>query len=56
VLAAYLDHAGLPQADQPVLRSRRGPERPLTYWAMRRVIQRANDKLGTNFERSHSPP
>ncbi|MFC9911370.1 tyrosine-type recombinase/integrase [Streptomyces sp. NPDC059862] len=49
VLAAYLDHIGLPPADEPVLRTRRGPDRPLTYWAMRRVIQRANEKLGTNW-------
>ncbi|WP_234321865.1 tyrosine-type recombinase/integrase [Streptomyces xanthophaeus] len=49
VLAAYLDHTGLPAADQPVLRTRRGPDRPLTYWAMRRVIQRVNERLGTNW-------
>ncbi|MFI6062453.1 tyrosine-type recombinase/integrase [Streptomyces sp. NPDC051286] len=49
VLAAYLDHIGLPSADEPVLRTRRGPDRPLTYWAMRRVIQRANERLGTNW-------
>ncbi|MEU6310751.1 site-specific integrase [Streptomyces sp. NPDC047014] len=49
VLAAYLDHIGLPPADQPVLRARRGPDRPLTYSAMRRVIQRVKDKLGTNW-------
>jgi integrase len=24
-------------------------EKPLTYWAMRRILQRANDKLGTNW-------
>lgn len=49
VLAAYLDHIGLPPAGEPILRARRGPDRPLTYWAMRRVIQRANEKLGTNW-------
>ncbi|WP_078661713.1 tyrosine-type recombinase/integrase [Streptomyces sp. NRRL B-24484] len=49
VLAAYLDAIGLPPANEPVLRTRRGPDRPLTYGAMRRVIQRANDKLGTNW-------
>lgn len=27
----------------------RGTPHPLTYWAMRRVLQRANDKLGTNW-------
>ncbi|MEK8146184.1 site-specific integrase [Streptomyces sp. M10(2022)] len=30
-------------------RARRGPDRPLTYWAMRRVMQRANTLLGTNW-------
>ncbi|MEV0993333.1 site-specific integrase [Streptomyces sp. NPDC049949] len=49
ILATYLDHIGLPAADQPVLRTRRGPDRPLTYWAMRRVVQRVNDRLGTNW-------
>lgn len=49
VLAAYLEHAGLPAVDAPVFRTRRGPERPLTYWAMRRVVQRANERLGTNW-------
>ncbi|MEE1766200.1 tyrosine-type recombinase/integrase [Streptomyces sp. SP18BB07] len=49
VLAAYLDHIGLPQAGEPVFRTRRAPDRPLTYWAMRRVIQRVNDRLRTNW-------
>ncbi|MGA4846451.1 tyrosine-type recombinase/integrase [Streptomyces sp. G5(2025)] len=49
VLAAYLDWAGLPPAHEPVFRTRRGPEKPLSYWAMRRVIQRANEKLKTNW-------
>lgn len=49
VLATYLDQTGLPPAHEPVLRTRRGPERPLSYWAMRRIIQRANNKLGTNW-------
>ncbi|MFF8024773.1 tyrosine-type recombinase/integrase [Streptomyces sp. NPDC007896] len=49
VLAVYLDHIGLPPTDEPVFRTRRGDDRPLTYWAMRRVIQRVNDKLGTNW-------
>jgi integrase len=49
VLAAYLDQAGLPPAHEPVPRTRRGPDKPLSYWAMRRIIQRANDKLGTNW-------
>jgi integrase len=49
VLAAYLDQIGLPPAHEPVLRTRRGPDKPLSYWAMRRILQRANDKLGTNW-------
>ncbi|MFD3945182.1 tyrosine-type recombinase/integrase [Streptomyces sp. NPDC058579] len=49
VLAAYLDAIGLPAPHEPVFRTRRGPDKPLTYWAMRRVIQRANDRLGTNW-------
>ncbi|MFD5898622.1 tyrosine-type recombinase/integrase [Streptomyces sp. NPDC060366] len=49
VLAAYLDAMGMPAPREPVFRTRRGPDKPLTYWAMRRVIQRANDRLGTNW-------
>ncbi|WP_406054172.1 site-specific integrase [Streptomyces sp. NBC_01077] len=49
VLAAYLDAVGMPAAHAPVFRTRRGPEKPLTYWAMRRVVQRANDRLKTNW-------
>ncbi|WP_406174491.1 tyrosine-type recombinase/integrase [Streptomyces sp. NBC_00996] len=49
VLAAYLDAIGMPAPHKPVFRTRRGPDKPLTYWAMRRVIQRANDRLGTNW-------
>jgi integrase len=49
VLAAYLDAMGMPAPHEPVFRTRRGPDKPLTYWAMRRVIQRANDKLKTNW-------
>ncbi|MER5966692.1 site-specific integrase [Streptomyces sp. NPDC002057] len=49
VLAAYLDRIGLPAAHEPVFRTLRGPDRPLTYFAMRRVLQRVNDRLGTNW-------
>ncbi|MFF5781670.1 tyrosine-type recombinase/integrase [Streptomyces virginiae] len=48
-LALYLGAAGTPAGGEPVWRARRGPERPLTYWAMRRVMQRANTLLGTNW-------
>ncbi|MER5823660.1 site-specific integrase [Streptomyces mirabilis] len=49
VLAAYLDQAGLPPAHEPIFRTLRGPDKPLSYWAMRRVLQRANEKLKTNW-------
>lgn len=48
-LGKYLAVDGLPAPGQPVWRTRRGNQRPLTYWAMRRILQRANDKLGTNW-------
>jgi integrase len=48
-LALYLDEAGLPGAGEPVWRTRHGESRPLTYWAMRRTLQRANDRLSTNW-------
>jgi integrase len=48
-LGRYLAADGLPAPGQPVWRTRRGQQRPLTYWAMRRILQRANDKLGTNW-------
>lgn len=48
-LALYLDEAGVPSAGETVWRARRGETRPLTYSAMRRVVQRANHKLGTNW-------
>lgn len=49
VLAAYLDAAGMPQMHAPVFRTRRGPVKALSYWAMRRIIQRANERLDTNW-------
>ena len=48
-LAAYLDEAGLPTEGGPVWRTRRGDPRPLTYWATRRVMQRAAGLLGANW-------
>ena len=48
-LGRYLASGGLPAPGQPVWRTRRGQQRPLTYWAMRRILQRANDKPGTNW-------
>lgn len=48
-LGRYLAVDGLPSPGEPVWRTRRGQSRPMTYWAMRRVLQRANDRLGTNW-------
>lgn len=48
-LALYLDEYGMPEADGPVWRALRGDPRPLTYSALRRSLQRANGKLGTNW-------
>jgi integrase len=48
-LGRYLAAEGLPSPGEPVWRTRRGESRPMTYWAMRRVLQRANDQLGTNW-------
>jgi integrase len=48
-LGLYLAVDGLPSPGQPVWRTRRAEQRPITYWAMRRVLQRANERLGTNW-------
>src|SRR5207249_3718201 len=48
-LARYLDTAGAPPPGTPVWRTLRGEPRPLTYWAMRQVLERANAHLGTNW-------
>ena len=48
-LGRYLAADGLPPAGERVWRTRRGGSRPMTYWAMRRVLQRANEQLGTNW-------
>ena len=48
-LARYLRQCGTPGPAEPVWRTLRGDPRPLTYWAMRRIIQRANAVLGTNW-------
>jgi integrase len=49
LLAAYLSEAGPPPPGAPVWRASRGRSRPLTYWAVRRVLQRANAALSTNW-------
>lgn len=48
-LAAYLEQAGLPEDNGPLWRTRRGQPRPLTYWAARRILQRAGEALGANW-------
>lgn len=48
-LAQYLEQEGVPDPGHPVFRTLRGESRPLTYWALRRILQRANDRLGTNY-------
>jgi integrase len=48
-LGRYLDQAGVPRSDDLVWRTRWGATRPLTYSALRRTLQRANEKLGTNW-------
>jgi integrase len=49
LLAAYLFEAGLPPPGTPVWRVSRGRPRPLSYPAVRRMLQRANEVLGTNW-------
>ncbi|MGW0252626.1 tyrosine-type recombinase/integrase [Nocardia goodfellowii] len=48
-LAKYLDADGTPGLDEPLWRTRRGTPRALSYWAMRRILQRANETLGTDW-------
>ncbi|HXH80288.1 site-specific integrase [Nocardioides sp.] len=49
LLAKYLDGAPSVPPGEPIWRTRRGPNRPLQYPAMRAIIQRANASLGTNW-------
>ena len=49
-LSRYLAAGGLPAAGEPVWRTRRGDPRPMTYWAMRRVLQRANERAGHELD------
>ncbi|WP_338890848.1 tyrosine-type recombinase/integrase [Rhodococcus sovatensis] len=48
-LAAHFEQSRVPGMDEQVWATLRGDRRPLTYWALRRVLQRANDDLGTNW-------
>jgi len=48
-LAIYYDEHGTPAAVEVIWRTLRGKPRPLSYFAARRVLQRANDVLGTDW-------
>lgn len=49
-LAAYLaeTEGRRPSSDSRLWWTRRGPVRPLTYWALRQILSRANERLGSN--------
>lgn len=49
LLAIYFDEHGTPAADEIIWRTLRGTPRPLSYFAARRVLQRANALLGTDW-------
>lgn len=49
LLAAYFDERGTPEAGEIIWRTLRGGPQPLSYFAARRVLQRANDQLGTDW-------
>lgn len=46
-LRLHQAHESRPEGETTLWLTRRAPHRPLTYPAMRRVVQRANDALGT---------
>jgi len=48
-LALYYDEHGTPANGEAVFRTVRGVSRPLTYSAARRVLQRANTILGSDW-------
>ena len=48
-LARYFDEHGTPAADEVIWRTLRGEPRALSYFAARRVLQRANDRLSTDW-------
>jgi integrase len=48
-LARYFDEHGTPAAGEVIWRTLRGQARPLSYSAARRVLQRANVLLGTDW-------
>lgn len=48
-LARYFDEHGTPGPEEIIWRTLRGAPRPLSYFAARRVLQRANERLGTDW-------
>ncbi|GGJ90075.1 integrase [Pilimelia anulata] len=48
-LARYFEIDGMPQPSESVWRTRRGTPGPLRYSALRRILQRANQRLATNW-------
>ena len=48
-LRLYEQHANRPAGEQALWLTRRRPVRPLTYSAARRMLQRANESLGTSW-------
>lgn len=48
-LLRYLDEVGLRDPSVPLWLTRRGRARPLSYSAFRRIFQRVNETLGTNW-------
>jgi integrase len=48
-LACYFDEHGTPAPGEVIWRTLRGAPRPLSYFAARRVLQRANELLGTDW-------
>jgi integrase/recombinase XerC len=47
-IARYLAERPPGPPDEPVWMALRGTPRPLTYWALRRVLERTNELIGTN--------
>jgi integrase/recombinase XerC len=47
-IARYLAERPPGPAGEPVWMTRRGKTRPLTYWALRRILERTNEVIGSN--------
>ena len=47
-IARYLAERPVGPPDEPVWMTLRGSRRPLTYWAMRQILERSNALLGSN--------